>query len=117
MPYKYSDPMERGLTKFKLTKKQHNEIFPKQRINWTYRCEYYYNEHKVLIHKFTSWRAVILSTILFPLAVLMYGIGNIKEIYMDHYKLYHQKKYGTFVSDHVGKSDDPERYEKLIKLI
>jgi hypothetical protein len=115
MSYKYSNPIDRGYKKFKLTKKQHNEIFPYRKLNWTSHCEYYYNEKQILIHRFVNWKAVILSTLTFPVAVLLHGLGNIKEVFIDHYELYHQKKYGAFVSDHIHNSE--KKFKQIMTLI
>lgn len=39
--YKYSNPIERGYTMFRLTKRQHNNLFKYRQIKWSDRYDYY----------------------------------------------------------------------------
>jgi hypothetical protein len=114
--YKYTDPVDSGFTKFKLTKKQHNEIFPKRKIKWTDRYEYFYNKHSILLHKFASWKAVLLSTILLPLIILLEGIANIKDIWREIVGLYKQKELGKFVPERIWKKEN-NKYQQVMDII
>jgi hypothetical protein len=113
--YKYTDPIDSGFTKFKLTKKQHNEIFPKRKIKWTNKYEYYYNERTIILHEFINWKTVLLVTILFPVIILLEGLMNIKESWKDFVKLYKQKESGSFVSEHVRR--DAEKYQQVMDVV
>lgn len=113
--YQYRCLTERGYTRFKITKKQHNEIFKNRKIKWTDRYEYYYNENNIIMHKFYSKKLIVLFTILFPLIVLFTGISNIKESYSDLKRMLNQKKYGSFVSEYVHKQE--AEFEKLRSVI
>lgn len=115
MAFKYNDPLTRGYTKFKLTRKQHNEIFPNYKVNWVVKCEYYYKDDNILIHRFTSPLAVVVNILLIPVAVLMNGLGNIKEICRDYKRILNQKETGDFSTDFVYK--DNEKFNKIKELI
>jgi hypothetical protein len=113
--YQYTNPIDKGYTKFKLTKKQHNEIFKNRQIKWMGKCEYYYNENQIIIHSFTNWKAILLSTILFPVFVLIHGLGNVKEVWGELKSLYNQKESGSFVSEHIWKTEN--RFNQIMDII
>lgn len=115
MSYQYRDPLKQGYKKFKLTTKQHNELFKYRKKKWYSKYEYYYNENQILLHGFTNKFAIVINTILFPLIVLVNGIGNIKEIIDDFKRLYNEKKYGSFTSDHVWSVT--EKYNQIMEII
>ena len=113
--YVYKNPLDEGYKKFKLTKKQHNQLFKHRQIMWFDKYEYYINEHEVLLHKFYNWKVIILNTIFFPIVVLLNGIVNFKECCIEMKKLYNQKKYGYFISDYIYSGT--ETYEQIKNLI
>jgi len=113
--YIYKNPLEQGYKQFKLTRKQHNELFKYRQLKWTDKYEYYYNDKNILIFKFASILLTILTTILFPISLLFYGLKDTKEIIQDHKKIYNQKKYGLFVSDSICSNSDI--YKKIIDII
>lgn len=113
--YVYKNPLKNGYKQFKLSKKQHNEIFKHGKLRWIDRCEYYYNDNDILIHKFASLFAKILVTVMFPINILMYGLKNFKEIITEYKEMYNEKKYGSFVSDSIPSNADT--YKKVIDII
>ena len=110
MSYTYVDPIDKGYKEIKISKKKHNEFFPKRKITFKSSLyivyKYYISDYGILIYKFTSKFGIILNLILFPIVVLMGGLENIKEIIIDYKKLLNEKKYGTFVSDHLSSKND-----------
>lgn len=113
--YIYKDPLDQGYKQFKLTKKQHNKLFPNRQRTWKSRFEYYYNDNNVILHLFTSRLAIILNLILFPLSVLLNGLREFKEVAESHKKLLNEKKYGSFSSDDIWKSSD--LYSEIMEVI
>jgi hypothetical protein len=113
--YKYRSPVENGYIKFKLTKKQHNEIFKRRKMRWTDKYEYYYNDNSIILEKLVNWKGVLLYTIFFPIVVLLAGLMNIKEAWRELIILYKQKEKGSFVSDNA--SSKSEIYQKVMKII
>ena len=106
---------KQGYTQFKLTKKQHNKLFPKRKIKWLDRYEYYYNEHLIILHRFANTKGIIVITLLFPISVLLYGFSNIKDVLDELKHAYNQKKYGSFTSDSVPKGS--ELYQNIMDAI
>lgn len=119
--YTYDDPLERGYKKFKLSKKQHNHLFPKRKRKWNTTYEYFYNEHRVILQQYTSKRAIMLTTLLFPVLILFAGLSNFKEALTEMKWLYNEKKYGKFSSDWIGKGqhrkEDNEKYFEIMRVI
>lgn len=113
--YQYTNPLDNGYKQFKLTKKQHNQLFKNRQIKWYDKYEYYYNNKLILLHKFYNWQAVLLNTIMFPLTVLVEGLGDIKEIIKDIKSLFNQKKYGSFISNGIWSNTD--LYDDVMKII
>ena len=113
--YIYINPEDKGFKKIKLTKKQHNKLFPKRKIKFGENYEYYISDDYFEMHRFYGTIIIILNTILFPVLLLFYGLSNFKETFNDVSSLYHQKKTGSFVSDTVWK--DSETYKEIISII
>lgn len=113
--YVYKNPLDQGYKQFKLTKKQHNELFQYRKKDWKRKFEYYYNDNYVILHLFASKRAIIANTIMFPIIVLINGFGNMKEIVNEFKGLYQSKRYGGFSSDSVW--HESEIYNKIMKII
>lgn len=101
--YKYDNPLDNGHKKFTLSRKQHNVLFKNRKIKWSDKYEYYYNENHVILHRFTNIFAKIILTLAFPIMIIIHGFGNLKELIDEYKRLYREKKYGSFVSDHISK--------------
>lgn len=113
--YIYKNPLDNGYKKFKLSKKTHNKLFKYRQIKWIDKYEYYYNDKQIIFHKFYNPLVIIFNTLLFPVSVLLYGIMNFKECWLDLKKTYNQKKYGSFSSDSIPNGSDI--YKKIIDII
>ena len=111
--YKYVDPIENGYTEFKLTKKQHNEIFKYRKRKWTDNYKYYYNDKRIIMHKFYNYRAVLVATLCFPVWVILNGLMSFKEICGELRDLYNQKESGCFTKEHVY----GDRYDEIMKIV
>jgi hypothetical protein len=110
--YSYKDPTETGYKRFKLTKKQHNQLFPNRKVRWFCRYEYFYNDWYVLLHQFTNWKGIVVNTLLAPVLVLMYGIVEMKREYK---RLYNEKELGAFSSNTVRSKS--EKYDEIMNII
>lgn len=113
--YIYENPLDQGYKQFKLTKKQHNTLFKYRQIKWYDKYEYYYNDNEIILHRFTNIYAIILGTILFPIAILLEGIVNIKDTCRDYKRMCNQKKYGSFSGDNIWR--DSELYKQITNII
>lgn len=113
--YVYKDPLKNGYKRFKLSKRQHNQILKHRQIKWIDKYEYYYNDKHIILHKFYNPLCVGLNTLFFPLSVLINGFKNIKECWRDLMSLYHQKTSGSFVTDNIWNKS--ETYNKVMEVI
>ena len=101
MTYQYKSPIDRGLTRTKLSTKDHNYLFPGRKKNWRIRFEYYINEDEFVIEEYCSTIAKIIQVICFPLMVIGVGVFNFKELIDEYKRLFFQKRYGAFVSNTI----------------
>lgn len=113
--YIYQNPIDLGYKQFKLTKQQHNKLFKYRQLKWNNKYEYYYNENTIILHRFCNMQGIILNTLLFPIYVLLHGFVNFKELLNEFKRMYNQKKYGSFISDHVSKGSNI--YKEIMKII
>jgi len=113
--YIYKDPRDRGFTRFKLTKKQHNIIFKHRSRTWRNKFEYYYDDKQIIMHQFFNPLLGIVAVVFFPIIVLMTGVLNIKEAFKEVKHGLNQKKYGSFCSDCVW--SDTEPYKAMMKIV
>lgn len=108
MIYTYEDPLTKGYSRFKLSRKQHNQLFKYRQLKWysflTTKYEYYISPDDIRINRFVALPNIIFATILFPFMILIHGISNIKEILNEYKRAYNQKKYGSFINEHIWKT-------------
>lgn len=115
MNYVYKDPLDSGYTQFKLSKKQHNQLFKYRQIKWCYKCEYYYDKNCIILHIFVNWKGILVTTLSLPVLILIHGLTSIKEIKKEMKELYNQKKYGSFSGDTVWSGG--EKYKEIMEII
>ena len=113
--YVYRNPLDNGYKKFKLSKKQHNQIFKYRQIKWIDKYEYYYNDRQIILHKFYNPLSVAINTLLFPISILANGYLHFKDCWKDLKSLYHQKQCGSFISDSISNGTDT--YNKIMDII
>ena len=117
MAFKYVDPTEKGYVKFRLTRKEHNEILPYRRKNIFSKIEAYYSPNKIRILYTTNLFGKILSFLLIPFSIILYGLSAVKEIPKEFKNLLFEKKYGRFTDEYIySKNHFGEKSEKFIQL-
>jgi hypothetical protein len=97
--YTYQSPLEKGYTRIKVSKKLHNELFPKRKTKWHSKYHYYIKDNTLIIEKYLNVFAKLITVVLFPVIVL--GVG-IPEAYRELKRNLFQRKYGSFSSDGVS---------------
>ena len=103
MAFIYENPLEKGYYKVKLSRKNHNELFPKRPMRWCHRYEYYMyagGEHMIM-HRFVNTYALIVLIFMIPVYIPIVGLGGISKLYEEYKRSFLQKKYGSFSSDMV----------------
>ena len=103
--YVYEHPEDNGYTKIKVSKTKHNLVFKyDQRTLWKslFRMhEYYDNDNQVIVQHLPTVFVKVLSVILFPVSLIINGVGNYNEVLRDIKRTIWTKKYGSFSSDYV----------------
>lgn len=119
MTYVYENPLEHGYKRFKLSRKEHNNLFPVNKISifksLKFKYEYYYSDSFIKIQTLISLPYIILATILAPIAFIFYGIVNFKELVNEYKRVYNQKKYGSFISNNIWSTTDAFKAIKQLK--
>lgn len=111
--YNYVSPAEQGCVIVKgIPRKVRKTLLPYRKVGFLHKQEWWINGSYVEIHYLTSIWGKILLTILFPVQGLISGFFN-KELYKEYKRMYFQKKYGSFSSDRVYKSRNPEFYNTV----
>lgn len=119
MNYTYENPLEHGYKRFKLSRKEHNNLFPNRKISFlsqlSFKYEYYYSDSFIKIQKFITISYITLATVLAPIAFIFYGIVNFKELATEYKRVYNQKKYGSFMSDTIWSTSTVYKAIKQLK--
>ena len=118
MKYEYNCPTDDGYEQFKISRKEQNRIFKYRKAVWSCNYEFYIKDKTILMYKIPNLFGCIVSTLLFPLGLLLEGLANYKETYRDMIvKVWYCKKYGNFSSDAIYKRDnDDGTFDKLIAV-
>lgn len=107
--YEYKDPTDFGMKKVRLSRKAHNEIFPKRKVKWAQRYEYYIDDNKVTMLRLTNFFGKAYVVGVAPLGIILYGaITYFKEAS----DVFNEKKKGAFVQETIFK-DRNGTYEKF----
>lgn len=99
MDYEYESPVTHGAEVIRVSRKEHNQIFPKRKQRFGMKVEYYFfrEHHTLKIQYFISWWAkALLMTIAFIPAVLIDGIPRTIKAFGD---AIHERKRGKFQED------------------
>ena len=112
--YKYEDPLERGYQKIFLTKKQHNELFPKRKMRWHDKYDHYIKEDDFLMECTKNKLFIVMATLLLPLVMLLSLIQS-KEIFNEYKSLFKQKSLGNFTLDNL--SSETKTFQKIRQLV
>ena len=75
--------------------------------------EVFYNESEIIIECHPSIVGKIFAILTFPVSLLIYGIGNYREICSDHYNVIFSKKSGSFTEDRIFKNNLQKLLDKL----
>lgn len=114
--YVYECPTKRGYIKFKISKKDHNEIFKYRKTVWHSNYEYYVKDNHIIMQLIPTKLVCMLSTLFYPVAVLFHGSCNYKEIYTDSVtKCWCIKKYGSFSRDEIHKREGDDTFERIMR--
>ena len=79
--------------------------------------EYYVKDNHVIMQRIPNIYGCIASTLLLPVGLLLEGLSNSKETYMDMVvKVWQAKKYGAFSGDDIYKRDNgDDTFDQLMQ--
>ena len=117
MGYEYINPEDKGYKKFSISKREQNKIFRYRKTAWSLNYEFYVNKNHIKMQAIPSTLGCIVSTLLFPLGVLLEGLANYKEVYNDMVlRVWQCKKYGAFSGDDIYNREGADgTYDKLLE--
>lgn len=101
--YVYRDLLKEGYTKIKLTPKKQRDIF--RSYNKIVKYEVYENEYTFVRERYIPLLLKIAYVLIYPILLLIHGLGSIKELNKEMYSLFNEKKTGHFLQARSYKSD------------
>lgn len=111
--YQYKDPVDYGMKRVKLSRKDHDLIFPKRKLNLFQRYEYYIDDNKLTMQSYTNFLGKTWAIVIAPVAIIFYGaITYFKEAH----EVFNERKKGAFVEETVFKGRNGS-YEKVAHAV
>ena len=98
-----------------LTKKQHNQLFPKAKRHWTKRHVYCFSEKAFLVRRFQSFKLILLCWLALPLLLVWYGPSSWKELIEEYVAYMNQEGNGLYSDDVIWSSYD--RYQPIRAIV
>ncbi len=113
--FKYTE--ENGYRKATLSSKLQNEIFKYRKKEWNNSYLYFVNEDKghILMARTIPLWFKLLSTIAYPVILLIYGVANYKDLNKEYGDMWNELKRGKFSADDIYKGRGDDTYGKLLK--
>jgi hypothetical protein len=112
--YQYKDPVEFGMTKVSISRKQHNEIFPLRKVHFMQKYHYYIDDNKMTMQCLTSFLGKTYAICIAPLAVIMHGVIS---YYKEVSDVLNEKEKGKFVEETIFKGKKDGTYEKFADTV
>lgn len=116
MVYKYICPIEDGYKAFTIKWSAFIEIVPTRKgIRFTKLKGYVKGDH-IILHYVPTVAGCIISTMLFPVGVILEGLANYKSTWDNMViRMWHAEEKGSFSSDVVSERDNSDDiFERLI---
>jgi hypothetical protein len=105
----YKNPEDNGFQRVKLSKKQHNALFPHRKITWKCVFDVYLSEDKLVLQSRVRLLLKMFAVIIFPWMVLTEGLKDSIQIYSD---LFYEKEKGSFIEESIWANTD--KYKQFI---
>lgn len=114
--YEFKYTKENGYQEATLSNKLQDKLFEHRKSSWDKKYVYYVNKEVGIIELccFAPIYLKIFVSLLYPVAIIFYGFGNIKEMNKDYSDLWHEKQRGKFIGDTIYKREGSTLYEELL---
>lgn len=117
--YEFKYTKENGYREATLSNKLQNKLFKYRKSSCKTKYVYFVNEGIGVIEmcSFCPLYLKILGTVLYPVWLLMYGIGNYKEINKEISDVWNEKQLGKFSGDTISKTMNVNSnlYDEVLK--
>jgi hypothetical protein len=104
--YIYRSPEEDGYKRVQFDSTLHNTLFPRQKIRWCDRYEYFLLDEgeraDFRFDRFTGILGILVLVLVYPLNLLMSGLGEFKQVNKEYRGLFRQHETGSFSSMNTG---------------
>ena len=108
-----------GYREATLSNKLQDKLFQYRKSNYKTKYVYFVNEDIGVIEicAFCPLYLKIIGTILYPIVLLLYGIGNYKEVNKEISDIWNQKERGKFTGDTISKTKNvnSDLYDEVLK--
>lgn len=114
MTYKFECPTKRGYKAFTVDRKTFQKIVPTREFRFM-KVKGYVKDKHIILHYIPTPIGCILTTLLYPLGVLMEGFANYKETWEDMVlDTWFAEKRGKYSGDDVHQRDNDNTFEELL---
>tara|TARA_R110002167_G_scaffold98139_1_gene258606 strand:- start:73 stop:435 length:363 start_codon:yes stop_codon:yes gene_type:complete len=111
--YEYKTPEG---TLYKVSVRKWNKHFGNRGRFKTAEC--YLHEGQATIQFIPTLTGKVITTLLLPIAIVLHGVVNIREMWQDYLKVLSPKKYGSFSSEAIWKGwADGKQWKKLCDML
>lgn len=109
------NPTPKKYEKFKISKKEHNEIM-NIKLNFFSKVNSYKKDDEYIFQYSSNFFGKLFVLGSFPIVVLFNGLNNIKEIVHEFKREMNPKKYNSLISERITFNNNPRVYGELIKI-
>lgn len=101
MSYVFKYTEANGFKQVYVSRRDHNQMFKNRKIKWHEKYEYFLNQEigQFVMINLTNTPAKLLSTALYPVALILNGVVNYKELNREICRMWNQKETGSFYGD------------------
>jgi hypothetical protein len=92
--------------RFKLTKAQHNELFPARRMKWSDSYLYYKTHDEIIVMRITNIIGRVAVTVAFPFLLLLNGLANTKEMWGELKDIWNPIRRKSYTTDNCWHTSD-----------
>ena len=114
--YEFKYTKDNGYREATLSNKLQDKLFKYRKSSYKTKYVYFVNEDIGVIQMcaFCPMYLKIIGTLLYPIWLLLYGVGNYKEVNKEISDVWNEKERGKFSGDTIWKREGSNLYEELL---